>query len=724
MKRRIVGLRGRILAILLLVQLGGLGLLMFFVSRNARESLSEMAYVSSQYLTRGYAADLERRLASAQDFASYLARSLQSLREAGLSRSEARLMPGVFLEANQGVQGAWAIFEPDAYDGRDAAFAGAPGYGPTGLFAPYWFREGEELSLRDYSAGRNGEAYQAARRSGRSSAAIASDGAERSLTIAVPIASRGATIGVAGVELRMSAVTAALAGVRPFEGSVAYLVGADGLVVAHQDRSAEGRALSTSLDGDAAGAVTAAVNEGRGHAQPARRSADGAPVYLIVQPIRLGASSQYWGLVVEVPMATILAPVARLTATLLAVAAAAFALLGAAIWLSVGSALKPLRLAAAAVRDIAEGDADLTREVSLKRDDEVGDLVTDFNRFVGKLREMVAQLKHAQGTVAAVGEELSASSHETASAASQIMANVEGVRRQAGLQARSVEDASSAVEQVARNIESLDRLIATQASGVTEASASIEQMVGNIESVSASIEKMAAGFEGLIASSDEGKAKQEAAEQRVKDIAGRSEQLMEANEAIAAIASQTNLLAMNAAIEAAHAGDAGKGFAVVADEIRRLAETAAEQSRSIGAELQSVREGIDEVVVAAVESGEAFAGLSAGVDRTAELVRQIDRAMHEQREGSRQILEALKEMNGVTSQVRAGASEMTGGNAQVLEAMRRLAELAQTIEGSMDEMAAGAQEISKAAQEVADLSAKTRGGLDEMEGSIGRFKVE
>jgi methyl-accepting chemotaxis protein len=725
MSSRLIGLRGRILIILLLVQIGGLGLLMVFVSRNARESLSEMAYVSSQYLTRGSAADLERRLASAQDFAAYLARSLQSLKEAGLERAEARLMPGVFLEANLGVHGAWAVFEPDAYDGRDADFANAPSYGPTGLFAPYWFREGEELSLRDFSEARAGVAYAAVlRSSGRSYAGISSEGSSgRALTIAVPILSRSAAIGAVGVELSMTAVTAAISGIKPFEGSVAFILGTDGLVAAHQNRALEGGDLSSAYQGKTLEALMKAINSGSSFAQATLRASDGAPVYLIAQPIRLGTSSLYWALVVDVPLSVILAPVAKLSATLFAMALAVFVLLAAAIWISLGSALKPLRLAATAIRDIAEGDADLTSEVTIKRNDEVGDLVADFNRFVRKLREIVAQLKHAQGTVGAVGEELAASSHQTASAASEIMANVEGVRRQAGLQARSVEDSSSSVEEVARNIESLERLITSQASSITEASASIEQMVGNIESVSASIEKMASSYDALIASSEEGKAKQEAAEQRVKDIASRSEQLMQANDAIAAIASQTNLLAMNAAIEAAHAGDAGKGFAVVADEIRHLAETAAEQSRSIGAELSSVREGITEVVKAAVESGAAFAGLSTGVDRTAELVRQIDRAMHEQREGSRQILEALKEMNGVTSQVRSGASEMTGGNSQVLKAMRSLAELAQTIEGSMDEMAAGAKEISKAAQQVAELSIKTRGGLDEMEQSIGRFTV-
>ena len=693
---------------------------------NARDSLSSMAYVSSNYLSKGYAADIERRLGSAVDLASYLGRALLAVRESGLDRLGARDMPGLFLEANADVLAAWAIFKPDAYDGKDESFRNRVGFGPLGRFRPYWTKQGDALSLSDNADGADRQSYIVPITSGSPYFGLesAKGNGAAIVSVSTPLVSRGTTIGVAGVDIALSSLSRIVDAIKPFDSGRAFLASGTGAVVAHSDKGAAGKSIRDLYGDSIAKESTAALSRGVMWTGSVQNAADGSIVYLILHPVRLGTLNSYWSLGITIPLSTVLEPVRKLTQTLIIVAILALALLGAAIWLSIGTALKPVSLAASAIRHIAQGDADLTRTIVLKkRNDEIGDLVADFNLFVGKLGEIVSGLKHTQGVLGSIGEELSASSHETASATSQILANVEGVRRQTGMQTQSVDDASSAVEQVARNIDSLDNLVSTQAASVTEASASIEQMVGNIGSVSTSIEKMSESFGTLISSSEDGKAKQEAVELKVKEIASQSELLMEANAAISSIASQTNLLAMNAAIEAAHAGDAGKGFAVVADEIRRLAETASEQSRTIGAELAKVKESIVEVVEASISSGEAFSMLATGIDRTAELVRQIDRAMHEQREGSRQILEALHDMNGVTAQVRQGASEMAGGNTQVLEAMRRLSELSQTIAGSMDEMASGAQEISKAAQEVADLATRTRTGISEMDESIGRFTV-
>mgnify|MGYP002353388963 FL=1 len=238
-----------------------------------------------------------------------------------------------------------------------------------------------------------------------------------------------------------------------------------------------------------------------------------------------------------------------------------------------------------------------------------------------------------------IGDEMATSSHQSASATAQILANIEGVRRLAANQESSTGAATDSVASVVGGIADLDALTETQAAGIAEASASIEQMIGNIGSVSSSIGRMAERFEELTRTAAAGREKQEAVDGKVGAIASQSEALLEANKVIAGIASQTNLLAMNAAIEAAHAGDAGKGFSVVADEIRRLSETSAEQSKSIGAELSSIKETIAEVVVASAESEDAFNVVSSSIAATDELVRQVDHAMAEQGEGSKQILE-------------------------------------------------------------------------------------
>ncbi|MBU0934438.1 MAG: methyl-accepting chemotaxis protein, partial [Spirochaetes bacterium] len=526
MKR--VGLRGKILGILLLVQITGLGTLMLIVSSNARETLSSMAYVSSQYLTKSFSADLEQRFGAAADFVTYLGRSMVALRDAGLDRNSAANLPGIFLDANPGVYSAWVLFEPNAYDRRDTDYANETWHGSQGIFRPHWSRSLDGLTLQDFVDGESKAAFRLPMQTGRPYFGLDLDGqmgVRQLVSISVAVSSGLTRLGVAGVDIELATISRLVESIRPFENSTSLLVLSDGAVLAHQTAGLQDKNLKELYDEAFVTAALQSLGSGKVYAAPGTSQTTGRPSYLIMQPVRLGSMSQFWGLVIEIPLDTVLAPVRALTTLLVILAAATLVAIAAAIWFSLRASLKSLGKAAAAIRDIAEGEADLTKTISLKQRDEIGDLVQDFNRFVNKLRDIVTQLKHAQDLLASVGEELSASSHETASSTSQIMANIQGVRRQTEVQTQSVDDASSAVAQVARNIESLDTVISAQAASVTEASASIEQMVGNIEAVSGSIDKMADSFKGLIAASEEGRTKQEAVELRVREIASQSELL-------------------------------------------------------------------------------------------------------------------------------------------------------------------------------------------------------
>jgi methyl-accepting chemotaxis protein len=387
------------------------------------------------------------------------------------------------------------------------------------------------------------------------------------------------------------------------------------------------------------------------------------------------------------------------------------------------SIARPLGLAAAGFRTLAQGEADLTARIDLERKDEIGDLVSDFNTFLHKLRETISDLKDAQSGLSDLGNKLGSSVEGAASAVHQMNRSIESVRERGTHQAASVEESSGAVSQIARNIENLDGLIEGQAASITEASASIEQMIGNIGSVSASISRMASEFSALSGASEAGKATLSKAAERVAQISAQSRSLLETNEVIASIASNTNLLAMNAAIEAAHAGEAGKGFSVVADEIRRLSETASEQSKTIGQELGLIIEAIGDIVNLSKESEDAFTLVAGRISATDSIVKEVNQAMAEQGEGSRQVLEALREMNNISSQVKTGSSEMSAGNKALLEEMSRLRDAAFDVKERVDAMSASIGDIGLNIDTVAEMAKVTRETIDLMEASIGRFKV-
>ena len=328
---------------------------------------------------------------------------------------------------------------------------------------------------------------------------------------------------------------------------------------------------------------------------------------------------------------------------------------------------KPLNLVVENIVGIASGNADLTKRIEVKTNDEIGSVGLGFNQFIQKLQKIIAEIKNSKESLSEIDSSLQASISETENAIAEINENINSLKQFLGEQTSSVDGTASAVTQITSNIQSLERMIQAQASGVNQASAATEEMIGNISAINASIEKMAGEFAELQNKANLGASKQATVNDQISEIETQSAMLQEANVAIANIASQTNLLAMNAAIEAAHAGEAGKGFAVVADEIRKLSETSSAQSKTIGEQLQKIRSSIETVVSSSSESSSAFTAVSASIRETDQLVRQIKAAMEEQSEGSKQVLDALHTMSDSTGNVRSAAEEMSAGSQQILQ---------------------------------------------------------
>jgi methyl-accepting chemotaxis protein len=399
------------------------------------------------------------------------------------------------------------------------------------------------------------------------------------------------------------------------------------------------------------------------------------------------------------------------------------AMAAAAIFLS-RSITKPIINVTATLKDIAEGEGDLTRVIPETGKNEITELSHYFNQTMEKIKNLIVTIKKQTIILFDTGSELSSNMTETAAAVNEITANIQSIKGQVINQSASVTETNATMEQMTVNIDKLNDHVEDQTSSVSQSSSAIEEMLANIQSVTNTLIKNTENVNDLSSASEVGRTGLQEVAADIKKISRESEGLLEINSVMKNIASQTNLLSMNAAIEAAHAGEAGRGFAVVVDEIRKLAESSSEQSKTIGNVLKMIKNSIDKITRSTESVLAEFELIDKDVKIVAEQEENIRNAMEEQGHGSKQILGAIGKLNELTQQVKGGSTEMLEGSKEVIMESKNLEKVTQEITGSMNEMASGTEQINAAVHRVNEISGKNRDNIDILVREISKFKVE
>ncbi|MCL2042553.1 MAG: methyl-accepting chemotaxis protein [Treponema sp.] len=388
------------------------------------------------------------------------------------------------------------------------------------------------------------------------------------------------------------------------------------------------------------------------------------------------------------------------------------------------SIANPIRRVTLTLEDISEGEGDLTRNVTVKSNDELGLLARYFNKTIEKIKAMVINIKIEAQALSEIGTALSNEMNETAAAMNEITANVQGIKNRVLNQSAGVSETHATMEQVVGNINKLNDHVENQSENISQASSAIEQMVANIQSVTATLVNNVGNVSSLKEASEVGRTGLSDVASDIQEIARESEGLLEINSVMENIASQTNLLSMNAAIEAAHAGEAGKGFAVVADEIRKLAESSSNQSKTIGAVLKKIKSSIDKITQSTGNVLNKFEAIDTNIKVVAEQEDNVRSAMEEQGIGSKQLLQGVGNVNDITRQVKSGSNEMLEGAKEVIRESENLEKATQEITLGMNEMSDGADRVNQAVNNVNDISRKNRDAIDVLIKEVSRFKVE
>jgi methyl-accepting chemotaxis protein len=444
---------------------------------------------------------------------------------------------------------------------------------------------------------------------------------------------------------------------------------------------------------------------------------------MVLIPLTIGNSDTTWTVMIGATEAYMLEEVNAIKRFTIILAAIAIATAAVIVYFVIKAMTKGISTVSETLKDIAEGEGDLTRNITVNSKDEIGDLANYFNKTLKKIKNLVISIKKEAVHLSDTGNDLVSNMTQTASSANQITANIQSMKGRVMNQSASVTETNATMQQVVTNINKLNGHVENQSDTVSQSSSAIEEMVANIHSVTNTLISNSDNVKALREASEAGRASLQGVAADIQEVSRKSDGLLEINAVMENIASQTNLLSMNAAIEAAHAEEAGKGFAVVADEIRKLAESSGEQSKTIGTVLKDIKESFDRIGSSTENVLTKFGAIDTTVKIVAEQEEQIRNAMEEQGTGSQQLLMGTSNLNEITRHVKSGSNEMLEGSKEVMHEGKNLEMVTQEITGSMNEMATGVEQINLAINHVNEISAKNRKGIETLMMEVSRFKV-
>ena len=381
---------------------------------------------------------------------------------------------------------------------------------------------------------------------------------------------------------------------------------------------------------------------------------------------------------------------------------------------------------------LSEGEGDLTIRLPVISNNESGELVHSFNKFLDKVKNIIVSVKNNAYTLTGNIQNMRASisisisdfntiykEFETELANSnKIAESSANAARVSFMQRTRFTAVNETVQLLLENINDINNKMKQQSEAVAKTSSSVQQMMANIVTVSHGATKANDYAKILYTEAQDGSNIGESVVDSIQSIKEYSKQITNITQVIHNIAEQTNLLAMNAAIEAAHAGEHGRGFTVVADKIRKLAEDTGENSKIINEIIEETTQAIDHTVSLAFKSSESMGKILEGSNTLADLIATISGANDELDIGRREILMNISNLNSITEDVQELSlkqMQMSSAVSQNISSVDKLAEdVVNVVNTAENEM----KELVNSIENVSNLSSTSSHNMETMDKRI------